>query len=57
MQAESQAAWICTAMMRLGTRMATGFDRLQLDNLQATLERLEAPLREFNPSSPNKELP
>jgi DNA-binding MarR family transcriptional regulator len=156
MQAESQAAWICTALMRLGTRMATGFDqhfashglsqaqfrillavwslggragvapsalaenlliergtvsvltsrmvtkgwlerlpgenrrsfrlhltpagrklldsavpralqladmtlagfsRSQLDNLQANLEHLETRLREFDPSSPKKELP
>ncbi len=27
MQGESLSAWICTALMRIGTRMATGFDQ------------------------------
>jgi DNA-binding MarR family transcriptional regulator len=27
MQQETLAAWVCTALMRIGTRMATGFDQ------------------------------
>jgi DNA-binding MarR family transcriptional regulator len=27
MKAENLSAWVCTALMRIGTRMATGFDQ------------------------------
>lgn len=35
MQEETLAAWVCTALMRIGTRMATGFDQ-HFDNLGIT---------------------